>query len=357
MSVYSQNVKSALARSRLKLSKQKINNPNELEIANNWRDESVAVLDNHDPNYDSEDSESSNVIIVPTKTPPPSKDSDASGLSRYRQLIEPVMNEFFVTEDFNEFKVSVLEIANSSKFHSELVRRLIIKAMERHSRERELTSRLLAFMSQSDAISVEHMQKGFEKLLETCGDLSFDIPQARDFLSRFLARAVSDEVIPPVYLQKLEARYEPEIVKQAKKLLSIHHAASKISRIWGTPDDLKEEIKLVLLEYQTSGDVDEAIACIYRLNAPNYHHEVVRRAIIIALNGHSKQCAMMSTLLYELYANNIVASSSIIAGFKRIAEEIKDLELDVPFARKIVKIFIDQAVADGIVRQDQVPRI
>lgn len=59
--------------------------------------------------------------------------------------------------------------------------------------------------------------KGFERLFETIDDLALDVPEARAFAAKFLARAVADEVIPPAYLnESYVCSLAGDIIDQAK---------------------------------------------------------------------------------------------------------------------------------------------
>jgi programmed cell death protein 4 len=59
--------------------------------------------------------------------------------------------------------------------------------------------------------------KGFERLLESIDDLSLDAPDARAVAARFLARAVSDEVLPPAFLSsEYVMSLAGDVVEEAK---------------------------------------------------------------------------------------------------------------------------------------------
>jgi hypothetical protein len=81
---------------------------------------------------------------------------------------------------------------------------------------------------------------GFDLLLERADDLSMDTPQLVPLLSRFLARAVADEVIPPKYVRREGpggAAASPQaaamVVHEAQTLLAMPHALARLSAIWG----------------------------------------------------------------------------------------------------------------------------
>jgi hypothetical protein len=305
-----------------------------------------------DPNYDSENSDAEGCLLAAAPDLP-------SQLQSFRAAVTQTVNELFLTENFEEFAQAVTEL-KSPALNYELVRRLLSLAMERNAKEREIASRALAFLVTSQTVHADQVAKGFERLLELCNDLELDVPQAKDFIARFLARAVSDEILPPAMLRPRSdfADSAPGIIEQARHLLSTRHSAARLSRVWGptalvrtsgdTNDDLKAEIKLLLTEFMSSGDLDEAVECVKRLDAPHFHHEVVKRAVVLALDGRQRQRAMMSALLAELHGRTVMSSDQIMLGFKRLKEEMDDLELDTPGASRVVRVFFEQAVRDGI---------
>lgn len=334
----------------------------------------------HDPNYDSEDSQDESIALVPAVLDEKlnfrqlnGRNGHSNGVSmshsEFKDALVKRIDELFSSEDVADFVQSVKELKSPS-LHFEVVRRLLTMAMERNAREYELASRAVAVLSEN-VLSVDDFAKGFERLFELADDIELDTPQAKELLSKFLARAVADECLPPSFLtDKYIEMLGGVIVQKAKSLLSIPHGAARLSRVWGpsalvmSDDDdetyisaLKSEIKMLLIEYLSSGDIDEAVACVKRLDAPHYHHELVKRAIVLALDGKQRQRAMMSTLLYELYVRGLLSTVQIALGFRRLADEVGDLELDTPGASKVLRIFFEQAVRDGVIEETSIPSL
>jgi hypothetical protein len=91
-----------------------------------------------------------------------------------------------------------------------------------------------------------HAGKGFEQLFETIDDVAIDVHDARGLASKFLARAVADEVLPPVFLtdplvQVGEFRVNAESLRSIGRLtvtyptcVHVHHCCS----LWEEPSSL-----------------------------------------------------------------------------------------------------------------------
>uniref|UniRef100_A0A7S2R8I9 MI domain-containing protein n=1 Tax=Mucochytrium quahogii TaxID=96639 RepID=A0A7S2R8I9_9STRA len=272
--------------------------------------------------------------------------------SEFKKKVVVLVDEFLTSEDVDELTDSLREL-RSPMLHYEFVRRAITLAMERNSRERELISVALSELHGGRVLSSEQCGKGFERLFEIVDDIRLDIPSAKKYIAQFLARAVADEILPPSFLSDpLNEQMGGSMVDQAKVLLSIKHGLVRLEHVWGATSrssikELKNEIKMLLEEFLNSSDLDEACGCVKNLNVPHFHHEVVKRAVVLSLDCREREQGMMSSLLAELSAREIVSEKQMETGFNRLFSSLTDLELDSPGAARIVGVFLDQAVKDG----------
>ncbi|CAM6103346.1 unnamed protein product [Calypogeia fissa] len=173
----------------------------------------------------------------------------------------------------------------------------------------------------ADIIEPEQIAKGFTKLLECVDDLSLDIPDASDILALFLARAVVDNILPPTFLTKT-VKVLPEgceginvLQKTEKSYLLAPHHAEVVEKKWGgsthtTVEEVKRKITDLLNEYAQSGDREEATRCIRELNVPFFHHEVVKKALMLAMEKRSAESSILS-LLQECPEEGLITSSQM----------------------------------------------
>ncbi len=283
-------------------------------------------------------------------------------LKEFKEKCVEATGAFLLSEDVSELKDDLVAL-HSPMLHYEFVRRSITLSMERHARERELVSIALSELYGSRTISAEQFAKGFERLFEIMDDLVLDIPSAKTYLSQFLARAVADEILPPSFVSDpLMERLGGEVIDQAKVLLSIKHGLVRLDHIWGTTShasvtELKEETRMILKEFLNSSDLDEACRCIKRLNVPYFHHEVVKRAVVLSLDCREREQAMMSSLLAELSSREIISEKQMEMGFARLYESLADLELDTPGCAQVLRVFLSQAVQDRCLSDEAAERI
>ncbi|RLN91189.1 hypothetical protein BBJ28_00003295 [Nothophytophthora sp. Chile5] len=112
--------------------------------------------------------------------------------------------------------------------------------------------------------------------------------------------------------------------------------------------ELKKRIIEILDEYFTSGDADEVKSSLEELDEPEFHYEVVKRAITMAMDKHDKERELVSRLLSALYLDGLTAAQ-IAMGFRRVLLLAEDLQLDIPTAKTMLAIFCARAVVDEIV--------
>ena len=145
-----------------------------------------------------------------------------------------------------------------------VVMRSISLAVDRGPKEKELVSRLFS-VGFGYVLSSFAMTKGFEKLFERISDLQLDCPDIKSDLSKFLARAITDEVLPPSILNDFILKeYGADVLSETENLLNVPHSMELMEHVWGAGiaalEDIQVTRKLVIeaiMEYYDSHDVDE----------------------------------------------------------------------------------------------------
>lgn len=255
-----------------------------------------------------------------------------------------------------EFAASELRDIGSDEYHYYFVKKLISAAMDRHDKEKEMASVLLSALY-ADVISPDQISRGFLMLLECADDLAVDILNAVDILALFIARAVVDDILAPAFLTKAKVRLAEcpkglEVVQTAEKTyLSAQHHAELVERRWGgsthiTVEEMKKKISDLLREYVESGDTVEACRCIRELGVSFFHHDVVKRALVLAMEIQTFEPLILK-LLKEASEARLISSSQMTKGFSRVAESLEDLSLDIPSAKSLFESLVPKAVSEG----------
>ncbi|XP_008799936.1 MA3 DOMAIN-CONTAINING TRANSLATION REGULATORY FACTOR 1-like [Phoenix dactylifera] len=301
-------------------------------------------LDRNDPNYDSCEEP---YELVGATIPTPFDD--------YKKSVVTIIEEYFSTGDV-ELAASDLKDLGSDEYHHYFVKKLVSMAMDRHDKEKEMASVLLSALY-ADVISSAQISQGFVMLLESVDDLALDILDAVDVLALFIARAVVDDILPPAFLARVkrtlaESSKGFQVIQTAEKsYLSAPHHAELVERRWGgcthiTVEEVKKKITDLLREYIEGGDTAEACRCIRELGVSFFHHEVVKRALVLAMEIPTSEPLILK-LLKEAAEECLISSSQMTKGFSRLAESLDDLSLDIPSAKSFFQLLVLKAISEG----------
>jgi hypothetical protein len=287
---------------------------------------------------------------------PPSPTLSSEEFLQFRRKATTIVEEYFSTDD-------VVATANELRelrvpcYHYYFVKKLVSVAMDRHDREKEMAAVLLSSLY-GDVVDRPQLYKGFCKLTESCDDLCVDTPDAVDILAVFVARAIVDDMLPPAFLAKQGACLPggckgAEVLRRAEKsFLSVPHHGEIVLQRWGgskriTVEEAKAKISDILEEYLASGDRSEALRCIRDLKIPFFHHDVVKRALVLAVERGGAAEGHILDLLKSASEEGVINESQITKGFDRLIDSVDDLVLDVPNARCLLKSVIHKASSEG----------
>lgn len=253
-------------------------------------------------------------------------------------------------------RASLLELG-ATRYAYEFVKRAVHMSMDRADKEREMVSRLLSELF-PDVLSRSAIGKGLERLLEGIDELEKDAPAARHVTACFIARCVVDEVLPPAFLtDAVVASLGGDVIEHAKRLLSMEHHGARLEHVWGPGDgrpasEMKAGVDQLLLEYLLSGDAEEAAKCVRQINAPHFHAEVVKRAVILGLNKTETEASSLHALLAHLVRNEVISTAQVQRGFRLVKARLSDICLDVPRAPAVLAAWVERARSDGLVDGD-----
>ncbi|KAK9277981.1 hypothetical protein L1049_027797 [Liquidambar formosana] len=301
-------------------------------------------IDRNDPNYDS--GEEPYQLVGCTISDP---------LDEYKKSVISLIEEYFSTGDV-DVAASDLRELGSSEYHPYFIKKLVSMAMDRHDKEKEMASVLLSALY-ADVINSAQISQGFFLLLESADDLAVDILDAVDVLALFIARAVVDDILPPAFLTRAkkslsESSKGLQVIQTAEKsYLSAPHHAELVERRWGgsthiTVEEVKKKIADLLREYVENGDTTEACRCIRELGVSFFHHEVVKRALVLAMEIRTAEPLILK-LLKEAAEEGLISSSQMVKGFARLAESLDDLALDIPSAKSLYQLLVPKAISEG----------
>ncbi|KAK1282563.1 hypothetical protein QJS10_CPB22g00851 [Acorus calamus] len=308
-------------------------------------------LDPNDLNYDS--SEDCNQMNTSKTSQPPEE---------FKKKVTVIVGEYFATDDVVSTTNELRDLGHPD-YHYYFVKKIGSMSMDRNDKEKEMAAVLLSSLY-ADVIDPPQVHKGFSKLVESSDDLAVDIPNMVDTLALFIARAVIDDTLPPSFLTKQMAKLPKgskgiNVLRTAKKgYLSAPLHAENIKRKWGgcknkTVEDMKARISDLLIEYGVCGDKREAFRCIKDLNVPHFHHEIIKQAILIAMERRSMEARILDLLKGAAEDGFINSNSAVVdieSGFGGLALSFGGLALNTQQANereddKAVKMFKAKATS------------
>ncbi|KAL5112372.1 Programmed cell death protein 4 [Taenia crassiceps] len=150
-------------------------------------------LDHDDPDYESE--EESPVVIESVKAVLSDED--------FEEFFSTLVREYYDHCKVEEVIDALKDIAMTSLQRRRLPVLAINLALQHKMGHCELTSELLSAMC-GKVISMSGMQQGFQLLLDDMPDIVIDVPKAPEYVGRFIARAVADDILPPKFVQQFK---------------------------------------------------------------------------------------------------------------------------------------------------------
>jgi programmed cell death protein 4 len=294
--------------------------------------------DPHDPNYDSD---SQDICKFEAITPP----LDENEIERH---VTPILYEYFENGDTEEVAFSLEELNLGENQHQILVIAVTL-AMERKASHREMTSVLISDLY-GRVLYEEHIERGFDILLNSLPDLVLDTPTAPTILGNFIARAVADDCIPPKFVQQYkgvaECNHSRIAIEHADVLLNMKHGLVRLDSVWGVSGGMRpvkyliKQIQSLLKEFLSSGDIEEATRCLQELEVPHFHHEFVYEAVVMVIENMGERAMdLICALLKSLCSSVIVTLDQLKNGFNRVYLEMPEICIDVPLAYNILEKF------------------
>lgn len=132
------------------------------------------------------------------------------------------------------------------------------------------------------------------------------------YVGNFLARAVADDCLPPKFVTKptdldVQSQHAAAAIRRADTLLHMKQGWAHLDNVWGMGGPLRpvktitKEMTLLLKEYLSSRDIQEAHRCLRALEVPHFHHELVYEAIVMTLESLSQtteeaMCELLKSL-------------------------------------------------------------
>jgi len=299
----------------------------------------ISVAGPRDPNYDSEDEEDEEVVIVKTEVASP---------------VEVLIKEFLASGDIDE-TIKALKELHIDNPQAYFIKKAIIAAMEKQAYERELVSKLLSSLY-NVAVTPEKLAEGFQAVLNALEDVVLDTPDAVDILSKFLARAIIDEVVAPAFLKHADVTnvLAEQAISLAEALINQPFRSRRLAHVWGAGDfsSVKDETALVFEQFLINGDFNAAEKSVRELNAPHFHPQIVLQALRLALTKEEVERKKILSLLAFFAKDSLISNDHFKKGFAHSLEGLDELKAENPDAPVVLVGFVHTAKSEGWLDKD-----
>ena len=271
---------------------------------------------------------------------------------KVRSQLRGVVEEYLDSKDVLEVSRRIRELHVPVDLEHELVRAAIELGLDRKDHDRELVSRLLS-QAHDAWLSPANLARGFEQLLARVDDLAIDNPKAVEHLAAFMTRAVADELLPPAFVttpppEALATKAQLSVLTLARAPLVASHFGEKRIHVWGAAaggdlEQLKKEVLALVAEFLVSGELDEAVRCVRELEAPSYHHEVIKKLVSSAIvDGGARELELALGLAQRLSQEQLLTADQLGHGCMRLIDAAPDLRLDHPRAPELLADFLER---------------
>lgn len=146
-------------------------------------------------------------------------------------------------------------------------------------------------------------------------------------LGNFIARAIADDCIPPKFVQSFprsdDCKLAQSAIDHANTLLNMEHGLVRLDSVWGLGGGMRpvkylvKKIRIIIDEYLSSLDINEATQCLQELEVPHFHHEFVFEAVYCAIEDMGDKTV---DLICELLKSLTLATVITVDQLKNVSQ-------------------------------------
>ncbi|KAL7668745.1 hypothetical protein ACOME3_009436 [Neoechinorhynchus agilis] len=300
------------------------------------------AIDHNDPNYES-DEEPFEVIRARMMKANLRKNCS------FENNIKPILEEYFFNGDAQEFIEGVSQWELGSQRRSDLVQFIIVLSMERQDIHRELISSLLVPLSY-EFINKSQIEKAFIDMLINLEDLVKDIPNAPEYLAKFIIRAVCDNCLASSSLHHFESDIPSREANSCLSMIPFFLDKGDIDKIWlplvasrYPVQKSVDTLRVIVKNFFDIKMIDTTAAEIKKLSIPHFLHELVYLLLecLIEKQNIQMDIEMTCDLLKQLIELRIMPNGQMKQGLKRVLEDIPLLEMYRRSAGRTLRQLVD----------------
>jgi hypothetical protein len=280
----------------------------------------------------------------------------AADLRKFKQLVQPVLDQFFVALEVSDVQTFLTEL-DMTMFHHEFAKKAITLSYAQANPEhaRDSVIQLFNHLTSVNVLSKDDLQWAATRLLAVLDDLHHDVPACEELTKDMFVAMVADELISVPFLRWCVA-LRIGGPTGLRVLATIQRKTPEYSKRHLSTTQFKTELKNMILEYFNSHNEVEFERCVSEL-APlsaEQSAELVRKVMVFAMERSGEECELALKLIVFLCRDEEVDMDAVEEGFDQMYSFMPDVMLDVPDARDMAKSFVVEAKKAGVLRHEWV---
>jgi len=117
--------------------------------------------------------------------------------TEFKRELQTIITEYFNSSDTAEVGRCISELSPLSAAQSaEVIRKIMVLAMERSGSECELALKLIVWLCRQEELDDDAVENGFDEMYQRMPDVILDVPDARDMARSFVVEAKKSGVLP-----------------------------------------------------------------------------------------------------------------------------------------------------------------
>lgn len=271
-------------------------------------------------------------------------------LARFQEEVKSMIKEYFVARVVDDAVARARELLKDCPAEADELGALAIRmALDRDQAAQQALVDLFCGLRRSSVLDASAPVRSFEKLFCTWEDIAIDAPKAPEALLGMLMGCFAGGVVEHALLTKI-----PEGLMNAglaRAGPSLQPSDDLLRTVAAELKEFKHQVSCCLEQYFVSLNLDEAEHRLREIGMANYHHELVKKAIIATFSQPSPQDGREAILVLfqKLTVSGVLSKDDLQWGVTRLLGQLDDLELDCPRAGELAVEFLACLVADEFV--------
>jgi len=269
-------------------------------------------------------------------------------LRKFQDQGKTLLREYFVSHSLDDAVAAVRELLMDCPSEADEFGVLAIRAaVDRDEAAQKALVDLLSGLRRSEVLDDPALVRSFEKLFCTWEDIAIDAPNAPEVLIGLLNCCITGQLVEQSLLTKL-----PENLLNAGRAKAGPEFAEMLAKVAEALSTFKKQAARALEEYWVSLNVNEVQTFLQELNMQAYHHEFVKKAIIMSFSQKDSgpEAREATVAMFEqLTSAGVLSKDDLQWGLTRLLAQLDDQALDNPHCVDQATDFAASMVAGELV--------